>query len=66
MTQRVVINELRAWNRRAKSNGRVSKVVSDVTNYSGELWAVPACAYSPSTGKTVFLVIMKGEREQTR
>jgi len=66
MTQRIVINELRAWNRKAKDNGKVSKIVSDPTNYSGELWSVPACAYNPTTGKTVFLVIMKSERARTQ
>jgi hypothetical protein len=66
MAQRIVINELRAWNRRAKENGKVAKVVADVSNYSGELWYIPACAYNPRTGKTVFLVIMKSQREQTQ
>jgi hypothetical protein len=66
MARRLVINELRMWSRKAKANGKVAKIVNDVTNYTGELWSVPACAYNPSTGKTVFLVIRKTEREQTQ
>ena len=59
MTRRIVINELRAWNRKAKANGHITHITSNPSDYSEDLWHQSACAYNPHTGQTVFLVIMK-------
>lgn len=61
----IVINELYAWAKQARKNGRIAHITGDGNHYSGEMYHFTAKAFNPKTGKFVYLVISKSYRQQT-